>query len=53
MWGQRLTLRAPSHLQELLDSSQVVLIEDIGLLQESAILLVDLAQEVMKHQSGV
>ena len=42
-----------SHLKELLDSSQVVLIENIGLLQEAAILLVNFTQEIMKHQSGV
>ena len=53
LWGQCLPVRFPSYLQELLDSSQVVLIEDIGLLQESAILLVNLTQEVMKHQRGM
>lgn len=41
------------HLQELLDAPQVVLVEDVGLLQEAAVLLVDLPQQVVEHQRGV
>lgn len=41
------------HLQELLDAPQVVLVQDVGLLQEAAVLLVDLPQQVVEHQRGV
>lgn len=40
-------------LQVLLDAPQVVLVKDVVLLQEAAVLLVDLSQQVMKHQRGV
>lgn len=43
----------PAHLQELLDAAQVVLVEDVGLLQKAAVLLVDLPQQVVEHQRGV
>lgn len=40
-------------LQVLFDAPQVVLVKDVVLLQEAAVLLVDLSQQVMKHQRGV
>ncbi len=40
-------------LQVLLDAPQVVLIQDIVLLQESAVLLINLPQQVMEHKCGV
>lgn len=40
-------------LEMLLDSAQVVLIENIVLLQEAAVLLVYFPQEVVEHQCGV
>lgn len=40
-------------LQILLDPAQVVLVEYIVLLQETAILLVDFSQEVVEHQCGM
>lgn len=43
----------PPHLQELLDAAQVVLVQDVGLLQKAAVLLVDLPQQVVEHQRGV
>lgn len=40
-------------LQMLLDPPQVVLVEHVVLLQEAAVLLVYLSQEVVEHQRGV
>lgn len=40
-------------LQVLFDAPQVVLVKNVVLLQEAAVLLVDLSQQVMKHQRGV
>lgn len=40
-------------LQVLFDAPQVVLVQDIVLLQEAAVLLIDLPQQVMKHKRGV
>lgn len=40
-------------LQVLFDAPQVVLVKDVVLLQETAVLLVDLSQQVMEHQRGV
>lgn len=40
-------------LQMLFDPAQVVLVEDVVLLQEAAVLLVDFPQEVVEDQCGV
>ena len=40
-------------LQVLLDAPQVVLVQHVVLLQEAAVLLVDLPQEVVEHQRGM
>ena len=40
-------------LEVLLDAAKVVLVQDVVLLQEAAVLLVDLAQQVVEHQGGV
>lgn len=40
-------------LQVLFDAPQVVLVQDIVLLQEAAVLLINLTQQVMEHQRCV
>ena len=40
-------------LQVLLNAPQVVLVEHVVLLQEAAVLLVNLPQQVVEHQRGV
>lgn len=40
-------------LQVLFNAPQVVLVQDIVLLQEAAVLLINLPQQVMEHKCGV
>lgn len=42
-----------SHLQELLDPTQIMLVQNIGFLQEAAVLLVNFTQEIVEYQCGV